>query len=199
MSDSMAKFMPKVFRAEGDATERLPRASPELMKLCNTGHLRVWANMECQQPEKIQFLPEGLYARNEDLTYEGTDAPFRSNRYKKTKLLDNGNVVEQRKFVLEIPGYDPVDKRPCPDNNDVQIYEKHPFNILEVSLTRQIQTLDEWSEDGVNQHIYPVERKLQQFQFDINWATTEIEHENGFLTVVISGKERKLRRPRRPR
>merc|ERR1712000_736757 len=81
MSDAMAKFMPKVFRAEGGATERLPRALPELMKLCNVGHLRVWANLEGQQLEKIQFLPEGLFAPNEDLTYQGTDAPnfVRSN------------------------------------------------------------------------------------------------------------------------
>ena len=174
----MAKFMPKVFRAEGDATERLPIASPELMKLCNAGHLRVWANLEGQQPEKIQFLPEGLYAPNEDLTYQGTDAP---------------NFVHCR----AVEGYDRVDETPCPDNEEVQIYEEQPFNILEVSLRQPlIQAHDEWSEDGVNQHIYPVERKLQQFQFDINWAKTEIKHENGFLTVVIEGKEKKPRRNR---
>jgi len=183
LTDAFAKVMPKVFwgkRQDGAVTtERLPRASPELMKLRDAGQLRLWANLHGEQPgECLEFVPEGLFASNGDLTYLGTDVQnaVRTNRYKRIKVLDDGFVVDQRMFVLEVPGYDKVDTTPCPDNKDIEIHEGQPFNTLEVCLTRQppIQPNGEWFEDGCSQSIYAVERKSQTFDLETNWTNTEI-------------------------
>jgi hypothetical protein len=202
--DAMAKLMPKVFRAEGDATEKLPKASPQLMKLCDVGHFRLWANLEGKQPgSNLRFLPEGLYSPNEDLTYQGTDARdfVRTNQYKRTKVLEDGFVVEQRRFVLEIPGYEPVDEETLPDNQDIQIYEDHGSNVLEVSLTRKppIPADGEWADvEGVDQHIHQVETKPVHFEFEGNCdqEKTEIHQGDGVLTITISGKRKRSQRNR---
>jgi hypothetical protein len=196
LTDAMAKLMPKVFRCKRQdgavTTERLPIA--ELMKLRDAGQFRLWANLHGEQPgECLEFVPMGLFASNGDLTYLGTDVQHfvHTNRYKRIQVIDDKFIVDQRMFVLAVPGYDKVDTKPCPDNEDIEIHE----NKLQVRLSRQplIHSNGEKWEDGCSQS-YTVERKLLTFDLEMkSWTNTEITQKDGLLTILIHGNKRRPR------
>ena len=136
------------------------------------------------------FFPEGLMATN--FEPDGTDVQnsVRTNRYKRTQPVGDGFVVEQRMFILEVPGYDRVDETPCPDNEDIEIDD----NKLEVRLSRKAPIPnDEWFEDGHSQDIYAVENKILTFDLEMGCSRTEITQKNGLLTIVIEGKRSRPR------
>jgi hypothetical protein len=195
LTDAFAKVMAKVFRPiqqDGAVDEaRRPKAKPELMRLRDEGHLRLWANLEDGEPGKcLEFVEEGLMATNFEPDGIEVQHDIRTNRYKRTVPVEGGFFVEQRMFVLEVPGYDMVDTTPCPENEDIEIDD----NILEVTLKRKSPMPgDEWNEDGHRTDIHAVEKKIL-YEMTMGWSRTEITQENGLLTILIHGNRRKARR-----
>merc|ERR1712000_467123 len=171
---------------------RRPRARPELMRLPREGELRLWANLHGGEPGKcLDFVPEGLMVTNFEQDGSDVQNSVHCNRYKRTQVAENGFVVEQRMLVLEVPGYEKVDLTPCPDNEDINIDD----GVLEVILRRKSPLpSDEWIEDGHGNDIHVVENKIQKYDMEMGWKETEITQNNGFLTILIHGKRKRLNR-----
>jgi hypothetical protein len=196
LNDAFAQVVAKVFRPtkEDNAVDpsRRPRARPELMRLPREGELRLWANLHGGEPGKcLDFVPEGLMVTNFEQDGSDVQNSVHCNRYKRTQVAENGFVVEQRMLVLEVPGYEKVDLTPCPDNEDINIDD----GVLEVILRRKSPLpSDEWIEDGHGNDIHVVENKIQKYDMEMGWKETEITQNNGFLTILIHGKRKRLNR-----
>merc|ERR1712000_647099 len=138
-----------------------------------------------------QVIPEGLMVTNFEQDGSDVQNSVHCNRYKRTQVAENGFVVEQRMLVLEVPGYEKVDLTPCPDNEDINIDD----GVLEVILRRKSPLpSDEWIEDGHGNDIHVVENKIQKYDMEMGWKETEITQNNGFLTILIHGKRKRLNR-----
>merc|ERR1712000_716933 len=138
-----------------------------------------------------QVVPEGLMVTNFEQDGSDVQNSVHCNRYKRTQVAENGFVVEQRMLVLEVPGYEKVDLTPCPDNEDINIDD----GVLEVILRRKSPLpSDEWIEDGHGNDIHVVENKIQKYDMEMGWKETEITQNNGFLTILIHGKRKRLNR-----
>jgi hypothetical protein len=157
LTEAMAMFMPKVFKDPNPAMpKRLTR--PKLMRLREPGHLRLWAQLDgCENGTGLEFVPSGFASDGYDdfiLDDASLQSSIRTYRYNRTHIIDEQFHVEQRKFVLEIPGFAQVQTSPYPENDDIEIVKgRSKSSKLEVRLSKPhlVSPMNDWLEDGLSQ------------------------------------------------
>ncbi len=197
LTEAMAMLMPKVFKDPNLATSK-KFARPKLSRLGERGHLRLWAQLDGRENGTgLEFVPSGLCASDgyfDDFIFEDASLPssVRTYRYKRTCVVDETFQVEQRRFVLEVPGFAQVDTSPYPDNDDIEIVEgrskSSKSSKLKVRLSRPhlVPTMDNWLEDGLSE-VSALEKTTFQFDLDMNWSGFEVTQEDGLLTILVNG------------
>jgi len=183
------------------------------------GHLRFWAQMESDvegdaPARPLLFIPRGLQQPYQDEDHAGAFQdncapvgdfpPFQT--YRRVAAQDERNEVEQRRWILQVPGFEKVCETPCPDNDDIQLIPgaNGQMSTMEVTLTKKKAPNNEpdWSlhdapgssppDDATSNH-------TQNYAFPVDFVFKDFDfyQEEGLLVITVQGVPRRKQQYRK--